>query len=318
MKTLKVCLYKDLPSIENRDENYIYFVYDKLNLYFGKSKYNEPFVITKNIPINPSYNLVYILFDGTVNVYFDHIYRQIGVIENKEECKILENINYLFYLPNNGSYTDITAKSLVTPFNNGSYQIVISLPEDTYIDKDSLIAYNEETNMFEVIGKKSEDINFNNKLYGVDTQSISTAISDMRINADIRISKAYDNILKILHDGIYADTKDKVTMEEYEDLVNSFNEYKDNTVDKFNEMQKEIKELTIILDDEVIKQKIMNVLQEQYDDIDNALKLFEESVYKLDNIETNVKSYADTKYNETYDTLNQTIVEAIKDPWDEF
>ena len=41
MKTIKVCLSKDLPSLQDRDSNTIYFLRDKLIIYLGRAFVNK-------------------------------------------------------------------------------------------------------------------------------------------------------------------------------------------------------------------------------------------------------------------------------------
>lgn len=63
VRTLKVITEKYLPHLRDRDKNTIYLVYDKMEIYIYRSKFNDPFTITdklpdKNLLVN---NMLYIL-----------------------------------------------------------------------------------------------------------------------------------------------------------------------------------------------------------------------------------------------------------------
>ena len=50
LKTLRVCLSSDLPSEADRDPDYIYFVYNTLMVFLGKTLYGENYAIVESMP----------------------------------------------------------------------------------------------------------------------------------------------------------------------------------------------------------------------------------------------------------------------------
>lgn len=318
MKTLRVCLYKDIPQILERESNYIYFAYDALKIYVGQNLYNNPFSITEKIPTKPIQNIIYILLgDGSVNICTDYATKKVATIEDNSQIELLKEVGSLFYHNNKGVYDDLTTRSLVTPFEDGIYQIVVSLPKGTVIDKDTLIAYNEETKMFEVIGTKDPTVLFG-QLVGIDTSTISTVVSDAKISANVRISKAYDNIISALPDGIYASSSDGAASEEFEEFKSEFERYESSMTVKLNKLYEKIEDITEIIDLKKIEQKIRESLKEVYPEIDEAFEIYARAVSKLASIEHDVELYSDNKYDEAYEKLHNIVVDAINNPWENY
>lgn len=320
LKTFRVCLSSELPSLLDRDPKFIYFLYDKLVLFFGQNLYNDPFAIVESIPDNPVNGLLYICInDGYCKIYHNHQIYNIASIEDESQIEILKQSGTTFFTNAERRYLDLQRRIITLPYQNGSYELTVSLANDIMIDENTIIKYNIETKQFEIFGKHQDyGMLFTSDYKGVDTKTVKTTVSSNKISSEVKISDKADNIIKILSDGLYASASDKVKKEEFNLLVKKFDQYK-TQLDNFMEvLEKEITEAQIIVSEESISKKIKEAIEEVYPDIENIINSYDTVLERIEGIELRSKEYTDTSFEEAREDLSNMISQAMSDPWGEF
>ena len=120
-KTLRVCLSSELPSIYDRSINFIYYLYDKLEVFLGKNYYSDPYAIVETFPDNPVLGMLYFcLNDGTVSSYINNTKEIIANIETQEQLEILKQAGTKFFVNSDRRYLDVKTKIISLPFKNGT------------------------------------------------------------------------------------------------------------------------------------------------------------------------------------------------------
>ena len=321
LKTLKVCLSNELPLLSDRDPDIIYFLYDKLTIFIGQNMYYDPYAIVETVPENPVTGILYFtLDDGKVRVYVDYEMVEIAKIENKEQLEILKQSGSTFFINSKRRYLDLNRRIVTLPFQNGTYELTVSLANDLIIDKDTVIGFNPETNMFEIIGDKYDhDLLFIKDYYGENTSTIETKIDDgHRIISEAKISKGYNNIIKIVNDGLYADISDRVSKEEFDNLVVSYKEYKTYMEHYLNCLQSKIDDGIKIISPESISKRILEALENVYPEINDTLESFDKLYAQFEGIERRSKIYADEKYQDAYNELREVVLDISNNVWEDF
>ena len=153
MKTLRVCHSRDLPSIHDRDINYIYFLYDKLEVFIGQNYYSDPYAIVESFPSLPVAEMLYFCIDdGKIRARVSLVETEIAEIESPEQLEILKQAGTTFFVNSDRRYLDVKSKLITLPYNNGTYELTLSLANDLKIDENTVIAFNPETQQFEIVG----------------------------------------------------------------------------------------------------------------------------------------------------------------------
>ena len=307
-KTLRVCLSSDLPPILERDPDYLYFVYDKLWLYAGQNKLDEDFVVCNYISEDPVENMMYIQYsDGDVHRfsnYQDHI---IANIEDQDQLELLAKVGTSYLVNSDRRYYDSQQRSLVLPFNDGVYELVVSMKEDQVFDNDTIMKFNEDTEQFEIYGDTTEEyIDYSKPLRGGETNTVKVKVDGSRLIANIKVSGATDNLIRAASDGLYVKDFDLAQKEDYENLYNQFTEFKAHSEDVMDYIDSVIAELEDLISEESIEARTRAILSTHYDNIDEALANYEEFVSRLDGIEDEVMTYAsDTIINSKNQILDR-------------
>ena len=218
LKTLRVCHSKDLPAMPERSFDYLYLAYDKLDLYAGQNNIEENYVITSALPEEPVNGMIYILdTDGSVYRHIDYSIVHIAKIEDESQIDYLKKVGTLFQVNANRRYIDSQTRTLTLPFNDGKYELNVSVRNDAVFDNDTIMKYNKNKERFELYGPIPEEfIDFSKPFRGGDTKTVHIKADGPRIAADVKISKILDNLLKEASDGLYIKSKSIVTKEEFD------------------------------------------------------------------------------------------------------
>ncbi len=320
MKTLRVCHSDALPSIHERDINYIYFLYDKLEVFLGQNYYSDPYAIVESFPSSPVAEMLYFcLDDGKIKARVSLQDTIIAEIESEEQLEILKQAGTTFFVNSDRRYLDVKSKLITLPYNNGTYELTLSLANDLKIDENTVIGFNPETQQFEIIGDIQDfDLVFSRKYKGKETNSVATHVEDHKISADVKLNPADDNIIKETPFGLYASVSDRVNSTVFEKWTEKFKDYKDDMEEFINEISDLIEEAEEIISTDTIGRKIMESLARVYPEIDEALANFDEYAQKIDEMDTGIKEYTDDKYNDTREELIDIINDATNDPWGDF
>lgn len=316
LKTLKVCLSKDLPSLQDRDSNTIYFLRDKLIIYLGKSMYHDPYAIVEDIPSEPITGLLYFLLsDGTVRSYIEYQVITIAQIEDEEQLELLKQTGSIFFVNSQRRYLDLARRIVTLPYNNGTYELTVDMANSLKIDEKTVIGFNPATNMFEMVGDSYNEMIFDYK--GKNSNSVNTTVSDKRISSEIKISEVYGNIIKVASDGLYA-TVDGVSKNQFDSWTTAYREYKTYMEGYLRSLSEKIDDNEQKVSMSTINEKIYNALKEQYNDIEYALDKFNEYSERFEGMENRIKGYSDKQYEDIYTLLSGQIREATMNPWEEF
>ena len=211
---------------------------------------------------------------------------------------------------------DLRRRTVTLPFQNGTYELTVSLANNLKIDENTVIGFNPETNCFEIIGKYDDfDMVFLRRYRDLDTSTVDIHVSEHKISADVKISQEEGNILKANTDGLYAASGDKVTMERFNSLVNSFRSYREDMEDYMNALAEIV---GMEQGTGTLAERIDAALNKVYPEIDQALENFETYARKLDGLEDRVNQYTDEKFAEVKETLTTLFNGVFENPWEIF
>lgn len=218
MMVLRICLYKDLPEVNDRDINYFYFIYDRLILFRGQNQYYDPFIICDTIPDNPIVNCLYIeLKTGYIRALIGDEVCDIAQVEDYVQMSYLRDIGTTYLMNTDRMYIDQGSRTLQLPYYNGKYNMSVSMANDIKFDEKLVARYDKDTESFYIEGEHHEIPNF--KPYtGHDTDSVTVTVDEHMITPEVRVSRAPRNMIKVLRGGLYVGIDHKARMEDFEAL----------------------------------------------------------------------------------------------------
>lgn len=321
MKTLRVCHSRDLPSIESRDSNFIYFLYDKLEVFLGQNYYSDPYAIVESYPYDNviAGMLYFCLDDGYVKAQVNLEDTEIALVETEEQLEILKQAGTAFFVNSDRRYLDVRTRCISLPFANGSYELTVNLAADLEINKNTVIGFNPETQEFEIIGDIQDfDLVFSRDYRSEDTNTVKTNVEDHKISGDIKLDPAYDNIIKETPYGLLASVDDRVSLSTFNLWAAEFVEYKENMEIFIEQLADLIERAEAIISTDAIARKILEALQRAYPDIEDALANYDLYAAKIDGMDQEIKAYADEKFIQVDADLSQKIQDAVSNPWENF
>ena len=308
-KILRVCTSEFLPPIKERNNSYIYFVYDKMTIFLGQNRYTDPFCIVEELPANPVEGMLYITLEGEVKSYHDMKIIDIGYIEDPEQLQYLYDAGTTYFMKAEYRYLDQQSRLLILPFQNGSYQLSVSAANNIKIDKNTIIKFNPITNRFELYGDSYIDTtNLDGKLSGDTTETVSTRIEDGIIRADLKLSEKNGNILKIFGNGIYANIGDIATTEQVENLALLYENYSTSVAALMNEIREEMDEKGYNITEDSLSAKILESLEQYKPDIADMFDKYQYIYNQLGYIRDSSVRYTDDKI----DSAKEEIISYIR------
>lgn len=320
IKTLRVCLSEELPTLENRDPNYFYFLYDKLTLFRGQSLFNDPFAIVESMPSYPAYGLLYMVInDGNVQVYDEYENKTIANIESQDQVELLKQSGTMFFVNSEKRYLDLKRKLITLPYQNGTYELTVSLANDIKIDENTVIGFNPETNQFEIIGDRQDyDLVFTSNYRGKESDSAVINVSENRVSAEVKISKAFDNMIKLTGSGLLADGAGKLKKEDFEIFQDQYHDYKLRIQGYLEELIKAVNDAQYIVSEESISKRILAALESEIPGIEASLAQLDEMASKFDGIEERSMNYTNQQVDFAKGEIINAILDATNNPWTEF
>ena len=321
MKTLRVCHSEDLPSIHDRDINFIYYLYDKLEVFLGQNYYSDPYAIVESYPednVIPGM-LYFCLDDGYVKAQVNLETTRIAEIESNEQLEILKQAGTKFFVNADRRYLDVKTKLITLPFRNGTYELTVNLANDLKINENTVIGFNPITQEFEIIGDIQDfDLVFSRRYKGIETNTIKTNVEDHKISSDVKLNPAYDNIIKETPSGLYASVNDRVSSTVFEDWVERFRTYKEDMEEFIVELADLIERAEEIISTDTISRKILESLERVYPDIDSYLANYAQYAQEIDDFEVEIRDYADQRFTTAIINVQEQIDNATNNPWDDF
>ena len=298
-KVLKVIKYEYLPPKNERYKSYIYFCYDRMQLYLYQSLYTDPFCIIEELPANPVESMLYITTEGKMYTYYSGMRTFIGEVEKNTEdvpdpdqIALLKQAGTVYFMNAESRYLDVQSRTIQLPFQNGEYILSLSLGADLRIDDHTVIKYNPNTEQFYIAG---QDYQFEDKLNNVGkysgflTETAETYMDGNTFRSYVSISDAAGNGIEVLDSGgLYVDVSDLASQEKYEQIVKSFNTYKIIIDNYMADLVEAVTACTGEVTADVINTKIATALVEYSDLIDEALANYDELHTIIEDIENRI------------------------------
>lgn len=312
-KKLRVCLSSELPDILKRSSDYLYFTYDNLGLYSGQNRLTDNFAIADSMPSSPVNGMIYILNkDGSVHRYVDHTDTTIATIESTSQIDLLKKAGTMFYVNSANRYFDSQRRTLQLPFNNGTYEMVVSMKNNQIFDNNTILKYNVDHERFEIYGDQDEEfIDFSKPFRGSETNSMKTTVDGPRIRGDVKISNVKDNLLRAASDGLMVNGHSKVDIDVFNKWATDVAELRKYAESVMENVEAALKEVESIVTEESIRQEVMDILASKYSDIDAAIRNYADIVSKLDSLESKLLNYISSTFMSTendikaeYDKMN--------------
>ena len=319
-KILRIIDSKYLPPFNDRDPKVVYFVYDKMAIYLGKNFYSDPFCIVESIPQDPVEGMLYITLNGELKSYVNHKIIDIGEIESEDQLEYLKKAGTIYFMKAEYRYLDLQTRTLQLPFQNGTYQLTVSMTKDIIIDEDTVIRYNPETRQFEISSviddEESTEDPFS-EYKGSVTSTVKTTVKNKQIQADVIVSPNENNLIQKLGNGLYANINDLVKSEDFENLVLAYNAYKTAIDGYIAELEKELENVEFNLDNNTIANKILEELKKYEPTIDDMFANYEYIYNQLGLLRESVVNYTDKKIEETKTEIIEYITNIVN-AWEEF
>jgi len=339
--TLKILPKRLLPPYTERSDSYIYFCYDKLEIYLGQGFYNDSFCIVEK-PMEPNIGIegmIYIMLDsgtcedGTVyqagdvwsigyEVTKDYetgeyitsqnlVKKRMAELEkvdgepDPEQLAYLNGIGTLYFQRAEYKYFDTQTRTISLPFQNGTAKLAVEAKENLRFDDNTVLKYNPLTGKFEYDDNyidPDELVDPNSGLKGYSTNSVDTYVKNNQLHADVKISDNMANGLRILRDGLYVNTANFVPLATFNSLKNDYETWSKDFKDIIERFEVIIGET---YSQENIENIAVNALEDYKPDIETLIKAYEEIYDKLNMIYKAVPQYIDDKFLETKnDILN--------------
>ena len=298
-RVLKVIKYQFLPPYNERRKSYIYFCYDRMQLYLYQSLYTDPFCIVDQIPNNPVENMLYITTEGKMYTYYSGKRTFIGEVErdttgtpDQDQIDLIKQVGTIYFMNAESRYIDFQSRTIQLPFHNGSYILSLSLGSDLRIDEHTVIRYNPNTEQFYIAGQNyqyDDRLNNVNKYVGYATETTQTFMDNYTFRTHVNISDKDHNGIQVADTGgLYVDVSDLASQEKYEKMVQSFNTYK-TTIDRYmDQLVDAVNECTREVTPDLINTKIVEALRDYYDTIDTAIEEYDNMRAYIENLETRV------------------------------
>ena len=323
MKTLRVCLSSEFPPILERDKNYMYFLYDKLELFNGQNYYNDPYAIVATYPEESVSGMLYFcLDDGKVKARINSQITDIATIESEEQLEILKKCGTTFFINADRRYLDIHSRTITLPYRNGTYHLTADMMTDLVINENTVIRYNPETSEFVIDGSHQDhDMVFTHEYRGNETDSVKTTVDNNIITSEVKVNELYDNIIKNTPYGLYASVNDRVSSTVFNAWADKFREYTQDISQYIEELYELIERAEEIISSGTLSVMILNSLRQVYPEIDEALANYDHYANKIDSMEQEIGSVTrdvNTRINVIENTMDERMEKAINEPWGDF
>ena len=314
LRTFRVCTSKQLPISSQRSSSFIYFTYDTLIVYLGQVKYSDPYAIIETLPKDPARGVMYFCLDtGLVKFKDDLEVNTLAKIESDDQLEILKQSGTMFFYNARSRYLDKQTKTVSLPYQNGTYELTVALANELKINENTVIRYNTDTNQFEISGDIEDYGQLNTHGYsGKNTSTATTTVVDGKISTEVKVSKAYDNLLKNTSGGLFVSATDKVSREEFEGLRSNYQDYKGTLEYYLKTIQAVAAAGQDLVNRDSINAKIAKALEDAYPDIDKAVKNYDELSADIKGIEGRSKEYTDIETNKA----KNDILETTYRPWE--
>ena len=319
MKVLKVINSHDFPPVLDRDPNVIYFLYNKLEIYFGQSQYTDPYLVCDHDPDDPINQMLYFILEtGKVKLFTNYALSTIAEVETPEMLELLKTQGGSYFFVNaDKRYLDLQKRIITLPYRNGQWNLTVDMVNNIQLTEDSAIGFNPDTNCFDISATKYDyDLIFTRDYRGVETPTANTIVEDHSIKTEIKVSSEPGNIIKVYNDGIGAIISGKVPYEEYSQWRTEFYDYKANMEGFIGDLEERVEHVEESISEDIITRKIHEALLEVYPLIDESLVKYDAIVNEIDGVLAQAAAYTDAKVAEGVEEIKEVIDNT--DYWGDF
>lgn len=301
-RILQILKSQELPKPHDREKDHLYYVYDKMKLYLYQSLYSDPFTIVESLPEELVENMLYIVLNGYMYTYAHGSIIELGHIRINEfdevdpdQLDLLKKVGTVYFMNAESRYIDTSTRTLQLPYQNGSYQLTLSLAKDLMIDNETVISFNQETEQFEIMGAEFQPDKWLKDIYkyrGAWNETIVTSVEEgyNAIKSKVNIADISGNAIQILGKGLFVNAYDFASGSRYNDMVRSFVNYK-NIIDRYvAECTEAIMTITASISQSTIKQKIIDVLEDYKPTIQEMFDKYAEFEDELNEMEYQVQN----------------------------
>lgn len=320
MKVLTICSSEFLPPYEKRSRDHIYFVYDKMSIYLGRDSYSDPFCIVEDIPNKPVDGMLYITFDGFVKARINDQVIIIAEIEDEKQLKLIKNAGNIYFMKAEYRYLDLQTRTIELPYQNGCFHLSVNLAKEVMINENTVIRFDPNQQRFIIDAEMYYPENELPKIKeysGEETKSVKTDVDGTSIRSEVKISGREDNMLKVYNNGLYVNLSDKLSSEDFNKFVSSYNQYKTMLDSYVNELKGVVDNMGDNVSEVNINKKIMDALVAYKPTILDVLQNYETMSDELKKLK--IDSY--NIINEKFDTVENEILDYINSmasPWEIF
>lgn len=320
MKTLRVCLSRDLPQIPDMDQNYIYFAYDTLEIFIGNNgAYQGNYAVIEVLPENQSTDILYISSEtGDVSVWDDYQNKKIAEIEDSSQIELLKKAKTSFFHFASHRYLDMTRRVIKIPFQNGSYELVVDVPESMIVNDDTVLRYDVEKEQFVEEGDEELHTPYIG-IHGSTTDTVEVQVlSERSLKADIRISDRSNNVLYKQDDGLFVDGSGFLKKADYDEWMTTWASTQLALSDALAAIEEDMEYIQSIISEEAITAKINAILELRIPTIEEAIENYNQIVTTtIPGWLDEAKSYSDNLFDQTKSELLNQFGDYFNDPWDE-
>lgn len=319
MKTVKVLLSEKLPPMDSRDPEVIYFTYDKLNVYLGQNKYYDNYAVVEKLPDEPVTGMLYFdLSDGYAKSYIEYQWNNVAKIEDNDQLEILKQSGTTFFVNADRRYLDLQRRTIILPFNNGTYELTVGLANELIFDENTIIKFNPESGRFEIYGKHDDlGMVFLNHYAAKHTPSINMDVENHKISGNVMISQLYDNLIELMPDGLYAGDSKFVPTYLLDNWIKNFKEYKESMDKYLKELDLKTQGVGNNIKESTINEKISEAVKNAMPEMDKIIQDYDNYKSNIDRIEKEAKKYTDDAIDKAYEEIYDDIF-SIENEWEDF
>lgn len=321
LRTLVVCKMSDLPDPPNREKNFIYLVYDMMQLYVYQSLYTDPFCIVPSLGEDKEVltdKMLYITLNGEMYSVSNHIIYRLGFILDVTQLELLELCGTVYFMNAEGRYFDRQKRILQLPFQNGTYQLDLSLAKDIKIDEDTVIRFDPEKEQFYLGGKEyqfEDKLNNIGRYSGINSTTVLNDVDAHTFRSQIRVSSKEHNSVQALKSGLFVSTYDLAKVDDYLAMIELFDLYKR----KINGYIAELLESVAAMEGDMTMENIIEIanqiLHDYKSDIDDMYDNYEELEERLLAVENSITAGFNATLEEAKDEI-KNYVDQVNSPWE--
>jgi hypothetical protein len=222
----------------------------------------------------------------------------------------------MYYFNSKERYIDKQNRMLVLPFMNGSYNLVVDVPNDLLYNENTVIKYNQESERFEIYGETyDEDPLETTGFVGKESQTVKIDVKDGRIEGSVKLSEEKGNLIRVVEDGLFVQVHDAITQQEFDSWKTNYENYKLRLEFFMNSIAEDLSHIEELISEDAINAKIQYYLSQVYPTIDQAIEAYDILYRQINEALANYENYAQNRFDEIETELREKVDDALERPW---